>query len=197
MGLEPGTGRRLVRRLEGRLAGMSAFDVRLIPARPEHVDFWLAMRAEPAARRYVDTEDDTREDLLKRIAEAGPLDDPRAKGYRWFVQCDGRLAGTVSARDVSRAQGRAQLGYMLSEAFHGRGVGTRAVGMMLEQLFTLPFLQRVWLTTLAQNAASQGVARKLGFTLEGTLRGHVVNHGERVDQQFWGLLRPEWEARRG
>jgi ribosomal-protein-alanine N-acetyltransferase len=176
---------------------MSPSDVRLEPARPEHVDFWMALREEPAARRYVDTDEDTREDLLRRIAEASPLEDPHAKGYRWFVECDGRLAGTVSARDVSRGQGRAQIGYMLSEAFHGKGVGTRAVEMMLEQLFTLPFLQRVWLTTLAENAGSQGVARKLGFTLEGTMRGHVVLHGERRDQQFWGLLRPEWEARRG
>ncbi len=178
------------------MAGMSASDVRLIPARPEHVDFWMQLRAEPGARRFVDTEEDTREGLLSRIAEAGALGDTRAKGLRWFVECDGRLAGTVSARDVSRAQGRAQVGYMLSEAYHGRGVGTRAVGLMLEQLFTLPFLQRLWLTTLAENAASQGVARKLGFTLEGTLRGHVVFEGLRRDQQLWGLLRPEWEARR-
>ncbi|MFP2928927.1 GNAT family N-acetyltransferase [Pyxidicoccus sp. 3LG] len=172
-------------------------DVRLIPARPEHVDYWMVLRAEPGARRFVDTEDDSREALLKRILEAGTLGEPHAKGFRWFVEHDGRLIGTVSARDVSRTHGRAQLGYMLSDAYHGRGLGTRSVGMMLEQLFAgLPFLQRVWLTTLAENVASQSVARKLGFTLEGTLRGHMSFMGERRSQQFWGLLRPEWEARR-
>lgn len=176
---------------------MSVPELRLVPARPEHVDYWLVLRAEPGARRYVDTEDDTREQLLHRIAEAGSLGDTRAKGFRWFVEYDGRLIGTVSARDVSRMHGRAQLGYMMSEAYYGRGLGTRAVGLMLEQLFTgLPFLQRLWLVTLAENAGSQGVARKLGFTLEGTMRGHAVHDGERRDQQFWGLLRPDWEARR-
>lgn len=175
---------------------MSPLDVRLIPARPEHVDFWLVLRAQPGARRFVDTEEDSREQLLKRIAETGSLGDARAKGFRWFVEHDGRLVGTVSARDVSRTHGRAQLGYMLSDAYHGRGLGTRAVGLMLDKLFTLPFLQRVWLTTLAENLASQAVARKLGFTQEGTLRGHAVQLGQRRDQQFWGLLRPEWEARR-
>ncbi|WP_163996164.1 GNAT family N-acetyltransferase [Pyxidicoccus caerfyrddinensis] len=176
---------------------MSAPEVRLLPARPEHVDYWMVLRAEPGARRFVDTEEDSREQLLHRIAEAGTLGDLRAKGFRWFVEYDGRLVGTVSARDVSRLHGRAQLGYMLSDAYHGRGLGTRAVGMMLEQLFTaLPFLQRLWLVTLAENAASQGVARKLGFTLEGTMRGHCMHLGQRRDQQTWGLLRPEWEARR-
>ncbi len=176
---------------------METSDLRLLPARPEHVDYWMELRAEPGARRFVGTEEDSRDQLLHRIAEAGTLGDPRAKGFRWFVEHAGQLIGTVSARDVSRAHGRAQLGYMLSDAFHGRGFGSRSVGMMLEALFTaLPHLQRVWLTTLAENAASQGVARKLGFALEGTLRGHVVHLGQRRDQQMWGLLRPEWEARR-
>lgn len=176
---------------------MSPSEVRLLPARPEHVDYWRVLRSESAARRYVDTEDDSREQLLHRISEVGTLGDAGAKGFRWFVEHDGRLIGTVSARDVSRGHGRAQLGYMISEAYHGRGLGTRAVAMMLEQLYTaLPFLQRVWLTTLAENTASQGVARKLGFTLEGLLRGHCMHLGQRRDQQLWGLLRPEWQARR-
>ena len=176
---------------------MSASDVRLIPARPEHVDYWMMLRAEPGARRFVDTEDDSREVLLRRILEAHTVGEPYAKSFRWFVEHDGQLIGTVSARDVSRTHGRAQLGYMLSDAFHGRGLGTRAVGLMLEQLFTgLPFLQRLWLTTLAENVASQSVARKLGFTLEGTLRGHLSFRGERRSQQFWGLLHSEGEARR-
>jgi ribosomal-protein-alanine N-acetyltransferase len=175
---------------------MAPTDLRLVPARPEHVDFWRELRAEPGARRFVDTEDDSREQLLRRIAEAGAWGDTRAKGFRWFVEHDGRLIGTVSARDLSRAHGRTEIGYMLSDAYHGRGLGTRAVGMMLEQLFTLSFLQRVWLKTLAENLASQALARKLGFTREGTLRGHVMHLDQPRDQQFWGLLRSEWEARR-
>lgn len=179
------------------LAVMSPSDVRLIPARPEHVDFWLALRAEPAARRFVATEDDSREALLKRILDAsGDVAEPRAKSFRWMVEHDGQLVGTVSARDLSRVHGRIEIGYMLSGAYHGRGLGTRAVGLMLERLFTLPFLQRVWLHTLAENAGSAGVARKLGFSLEGTLRRHALFHGEHRDMQVWGLLRSEWEASR-
>ncbi|MCE9669450.1 GNAT family N-acetyltransferase [Myxococcus stipitatus] len=175
---------------------MRTLDLRLVPARVEHVDFWMTLRAEPAARRFVDTEDDSRESLVRRVLETGPVGAPRAKGFRWFVEYDGALVGTVSARDVSREHGRAQVGYMMSQAHHGRGLGTRAVAMMLEEVFQLPFLQRLWLTTLSENLASQGVARKVGFTLEGTLRGHCMLHGERKDQQFWGLSRREWEARR-
>jgi ribosomal-protein-alanine N-acetyltransferase len=171
-------------------------ELRLVPVRPQHVDFWLALRAEPAARRFVMTDGDTRESLLRRIHEAsGDVTEPRATQFRWMVEHEGRLIGTVSARELSRSQGRIEVGYMLSEAVHGRGLGTRAVGLMLERLFLLPFLHRVWLNTAADNAGSQGVARKLGFRLEGVLREHYRRGDERMDQQVWGLLRPEWEAR--
>jgi ribosomal-protein-alanine N-acetyltransferase len=176
---------------------MTTPDLRLVPALPAHVDLWMEMRAEPLSRRMLPLEQETREGLLKRILEASSdVTDPKAKSFRWMVEFDGRIIGTVSARELSRAQGRIELGYMLFSAYVGKGLGTRAVGMALERLFSMPFLHRVWLGTAADNLASQGLARKLGFTLEGVMRGHYVVEGQRKDQQVWGLLRPEWEARR-
>ncbi|MBU8894384.1 GNAT family N-acetyltransferase [Corallococcus sp. M34] len=174
---------------------MPPADIRLVRVLPEHLDFWLALRAEPTSRRFVSSEEDSRESLLKRLMEAsGEVTQPQAKSFRWMVEVQGQLAGTVSARELSRTHGRVVIGYMISEAHQGQGVCTRAVGLMLERLFALPFLQRVWLHTLSHNAASQAVARKLGFTHEGTLRAHVVHDGERFDQQHWGLLRSEWRG---
>jgi ribosomal-protein-alanine N-acetyltransferase len=176
---------------------MTTPDLRLVPALPEHVDVWMAIRQEPLSRRMLPLEPETREGLLKRLHEAcSDVTDPNAKGFRWMVEYDGRIIGTVAARDLSRVQGRVELGYSLSEAYVGRGLGTRAVAMALERLFSMPLLHRVWLGTSGHNLASQGLARKLGFTLEGVMRGHYVINGQRQDQQVWGLLRPEWEARR-
>jgi [ribosomal protein S5]-alanine N-acetyltransferase len=176
---------------------MMSSKLRLVPALPEHVDVWMALREEPLMRGLLPLEPATRESLLSRLREAsGDVTDPSAKGFRWMVELEGRIIGTVAARDLSRAQGRVELGYMLSSAYVGRGLGTRAVSMALERLFSMPFLHRVWLGTAAHNLASQGLARKLGFTLEGVMRDHYVVDGQRRDQQVWGLLRPEWEARR-
>ena len=157
----------------------------------------MAMREEPLMRRMLPLEPSTRESLLGRLREASSeVTDPNAKGFRWMVELDGRIIGTVMARELSRVQGRLELGYMLSSAYVGQGLGTRAVSMALERLFSMPFLHRVWLGTAAHNLASQGLARKLGFTLEGVMRDHYIVDGQRKDQQVWGLLRPEWEARR-
>lgn len=176
---------------------MGISEVRLVPALPEHLDDWISIRAGATARKLVSMEEDSREALLKRLREASSdVADPRAKSFRWMVEADGRVAGTVSAREFSRAQGRIEVGYMLAEEYLGRGIGSRAVSLMLERLFSIPELHRIWLTTTAENTASQALARKLGFVLEGVLREHSVVQGRRLDQQLWGLLRPEWEARR-
>lgn len=167
-----------------------------MPALPEHVDVWMAMREEPVSRRLMPLEPATRESLLKRLLEStSDLTDPKATSFRWMVELDGRIIGTVAARELSRFQGRIEIGYMLSSAYHGRGIGTRVVGRVLERLFEWPFLHRVWLTTAADNLASRALARKLGFTLEGVMREHYLIDGQRKDQQVWGLLRSEWETR--
>ncbi|WP_257462535.1 GNAT family N-acetyltransferase [Archangium lipolyticum] len=174
---------------------MTPPDFRLVPALPEHVDVWMAMREEPVSRALMPLEPASRESLLKRLQEStSDLSDPKATSFRWMVELDGRIIGTVAARELSRFQGRVEIGYMLSSAYHRRGIGTRAVARVLERLFgEWPFLHRVWLTTAADNLASQGVARKLGFSLEGVMREHYFIDGKRKDQQVWGLLRSEWE----
>ena len=173
---------------------MGTPEVRLVPALSEHLDDWIAIRAGPTSRRLVSMEEDSRESLLKRLREScSDVTDPHAKGFRWMVEADGRIAGTVSARELSRMQGRIEVGYMLAEEFIGRGIGTRAVTLLLERLFSIPELQRIWLTTTGENLASQALARKLGFVQEGLLRGHCIVQGRRTDLQVWGLLRPEWE----
>lgn len=176
---------------------MSIPDVRLVPALAEHLDVWLAIRAGPTSRRLLPLEEAPREALLRRLTEASSdVMDLRATSFRWMVECEGRIVGTVSARDLSRYHGRVEVGYMLAEESLGQGLGTRALTLLLDKLFAIPSLYHVWLTTTEPNRASQGLARKLGFRQEGLLRGHCIVQGERMDQQVWGLLRPEWEAGR-
>lgn len=177
---------------------MASPDIRLVPALPEHVDAWMAMRDEPISRSLLPLEPSTRESLLERLRhETSDLSDPNATSFRWMVELDGRIIGTVSARELSRFHGRVEIGYMLSGPYHRKGLGTRAVSIVLERFFDAwPFLHRVWLTTSAENVASQGLARKLGFSLEGVMREHFLINGKRKDQQIWGLLRSEWEGRR-
>ena len=172
--------------------------VRLVPAGPQHVDAWLALRQGATARRFMPLEDDSREALLQRLLHTtADLTDTRAQHFRWMVERQGRVVGTVAARDLDRVQGHVEVGYMLGEAHLGKGYGTRAVGLLLDTLFAgVPSLHRVFLLTAHDNLASQALARKLGFVREGVLRQHYLIRGVRKDGEVWGVLRPEWRERR-
>ncbi|MDX6511982.1 MAG: Acetyltransferase domain, partial [Gaiellaceae bacterium] len=52
-------------------------------------------------------------------------------------------------------------------------------------------LDRIELTTTAANVAAQALAKHLGFTREGVLRGRELERGRRVDIVMYGLLRED------
>ncbi len=47
------------------------------------------------------------------------------------------------------------------------------------------------------NLASRRVAEKPGLQFGGRLRGVIFINGQYLDSEVFGLLRPEWLARRG
>ena len=85
----------------------------------------------------------------------------------------------------------AQFGYWLAADARGRGFATHAVTLMTGWLFDLG-AARVFLTIQSENAASAAVARRAGFTYEGTLRSYGVWQGQRQDVDMFAALPDEW-----
>ncbi|MEO6989380.1 MAG: GNAT family protein [Aquihabitans sp.] len=85
----------------------------------------------------------------------------------------------------------AQFGYWLAARARGRGFATRAATLMTGWLFDLG-AARVFLTIQSGNAPSAAVARRAGFTFEGTLRAHGVWQGQRQDVDVFAVLPDEW-----
>jgi RimJ/RimL family protein N-acetyltransferase len=87
-----------------------------------------------------------------------------------------------------------QFGYWLAAGARGRGLATRAVTLMTGLLFEIG-AARVFLSIQSENAASAAVARRAGFTYEGTLRAHGVWQGQRQDVDVFAALPDEWPSR--
>lgn len=85
----------------------------------------------------------------------------------------------------------AQFGYWLAAGARGRGRATRAVTLMTAWLFEFG-AARVFLTIQSENAASAAVARRAGFSFEGTLRADGVWQGQRKDVDVFAVLSDEW-----
>lgn len=91
-----------------------------------------------------------------------------------------------------------ELSYLLYDPRHaGHGYVTEAVQLLVDYLFGAKKQHRIHLVIVPGNAASQRVAEKCGFTLEGTVRGAFFNGGRNHDVLLYSLLRTDprpWQA---
>jgi RimJ/RimL family protein N-acetyltransferase len=65
--------------------------------------------------------------------------------------------------------GEAEVGYWLLAAARGRGIGRRAVSLLCDWALGTAGMDRLQITTLPGNVASEHVAERCGFRREGTL----------------------------
>jgi ribosomal-protein-alanine N-acetyltransferase len=105
--------------------------------------------------------------------------------YRFLIEADGEPAGTITASRITRGPFQnAGLGYWVAQELNGRGIGTRAVGLVCEWGFGTAGLHRLEAATLTTNASSQAVLRKNRFTeigvsprylfIDGAWRDHIL-----------------------
>jgi RimJ/RimL family protein N-acetyltransferase len=88
-----------------------------------------------------------------------------------------------------------ELGYFVVRASTGKGFATEAARATLRYAFEHMQVSRVDLQCRSDNEASQRVAGRCGFRLEGCQRlRHCKKDGMLVDRLWYGLLRSEWQA---
>jgi [ribosomal protein S5]-alanine N-acetyltransferase len=117
-----------------------------------------------------------------------PFDPPRSEGYGTAASQRRHLrepAGVISVSRISRGPFQnAGLGYWVVERLNGRGIATRAVGLVCDWGFREAGFHRLEAATLVDNTASQTVLRRNGFTeiglspkylfINGAWRDHIL-----------------------
>jgi len=150
----------------------------------------------------------TIEDARQFMAEAG-LELTMGTTAHCAV-CDaatGELIGSVNLVHYPEREA-GELGLWIVREARGRDAGTAALSLMIRYAFEQVGLERVECMIETPNEASQALVGKLGFRHEGLLRGYLASRGPRdedlvdpahgrIDQVFYALLRPEWEALAG
>jgi RimJ/RimL family protein N-acetyltransferase len=99
--------------------------------------------------------------------------------------------GGVNFHSIRPDHRRAEVGFWLAPWARGRGIGSGAVRAACDWAFGNWDLNRIEMTTLPDNEASQALARKIGFTREGLLRQRNFERGKHVDIVMLGVLRGE------
>lgn len=167
--------------------------LRLTPAGPEHAELWMRWREEAAARRFNPLDTVTLAELRRRLdGWDGRLTDRRRDEYRWIVLLGEEPVGTAALMKPAWRMGYGEIGYLITEAMQGQGLGTRAARLLVNHLFRETALRRLQALVSVENVASQRLLERLGFTLEGTLRQHFVIQGRAVDERVYAVLRGDW-----
>ena len=101
---------------------------------------------------------------------------------------DDAFLGCVSLLRFDWPDRRGEIGYYLAEWGRGRGVMTRAVRLLSRWALEDLGLARLEVIADIDNAPSQAVAERCGFTREGVLRSYEERNGRRVDVVLFSLL---------
>uniref|UniRef100_A0A7N0V718 N-acetyltransferase domain-containing protein n=1 Tax=Kalanchoe fedtschenkoi TaxID=63787 RepID=A0A7N0V718_KALFE len=130
----------------------------------------------------------SKQDVLKYMEEV-------VLPHPWFraICIDDKPIGCVSVTTNTRPSDRcrAEIGYVLGSAHWGKGIATRAVKMVVGEVFAFSEwaeLERLEGLVDVENVGSQKVLEKAGFLKEGVLRKYAVMKGRSVDMVMYSVL---------
>jgi [ribosomal protein S5]-alanine N-acetyltransferase len=106
----------------------------------------------------------------------------------------GRAIGTLLLFRYDEGSLRAEIGYVMGRANWGRGFTHEALKAIIEFAFGTAGLRRIEAEIDPANVASNKLALKLGFVLEGRLRERWITKGKAGDTNIYGLLREDWAS---
>jgi len=125
------------------------------------------------------------------IGEAQKAAAAAGRRSRWLLAIDhgGERAVGVAVLSIdSRADARAEIGFVVRPDRWRNGIASRAVSAVVELAFDDLALHRLWAICDPENVAAHRVLERNGFELEGLLRGDRRRGAGWTDSLLYGLI---------
>jgi RimJ/RimL family protein N-acetyltransferase len=133
----------------------------------------------------------TREHLLRALKEQEQWPRPSV-GLAIELKSEGRVIGAIELRMKDEKNRTADIGYVLTRKYWGRGHMTEALRAILDAAFRRLKFHRVVATCDSRNHASYRVMEKVGMRREAHFRKDVLEKGEWRDSYLYAILAEEW-----
>lgn len=127
---------------------------------------------------------------LQYVAECAA----RNEMLEWHLFAGDTLCGAVRLHQIESGNRKASIAYYLDAGHQGRGIAAAAVRALLGHAFGALHFNRIELRCASGNAASRGLAERLGFSREGLLKQAEFLNGAYADHEVYALLRSEFSA---
>ena len=149
------------------------------------------LRSDPEVMQYINrplTQTlEEAEAWVNMIISAQAKDD----GITWCIclnEAPGVHVGSIGFWRLEKENHRAELGYMLEPAFHGKGFMYEALEAVLKYGFEVLGLHSVEAQIDPRNVASAALLKKAGFIQEGYFRENYYLRGQFADTAVYSLL---------
>jgi RimJ/RimL family protein N-acetyltransferase len=163
--------------------------IRLEPLTQAHVPPFVELVQDPDVVRFTRVPAGADETFVRgwfKRYEDGWGDGSRA-GFA-IVGQDGSVLGFAAIVDLDLDHREGEIGYLVAPAARGRGIAPRAVELLTRWGVDELGLLRLELRIDADNPASEKVAQRAGYRLDGVLRNVHFKEGVRSDVGVWSRL---------
>jgi RimJ/RimL family protein N-acetyltransferase len=103
-----------------------------------------------------------------------------------------RLIGAIGMRNWTLEHARAEVGYVLSREYWGKGFASEALKVVLAFGFSRMGLNRIEAKCVPENKGSIRVLEKSGMRREGLLRESEFSKGKFADLNIYSILRRDF-----
>lgn len=163
--------------------------------RHSDADDILYLRSHPQLMEFIPRPKATsREDAVVLIDRFQDLA-TRNEAINWGITLQGedKVIGVIGFVKMNAAYHRAEVGYMLHDGYHGRGIAREALGAVLQHGFDVYRLHSVEAIIAPENVASEKVLKSTGFVQEGFFREAEYWEGKYLDIVVLSKLTPHRE----
>lgn len=161
----------------------------LRPLEVSDAELLFPILSDPEVMAHWDVPETDDPDAVRIVVESqvATMEDGRALYWTIWTLDDAEFLGACDLSDIDRWHKRAEVGFLLGRDAWGKGYAVEAMRAVVAYAASSGF-RRLAARTHLGNLRSDAVLKKLGFSEEGLLRGHVERDGERRDCRLFGLL---------
>ncbi|PSG98832.1 MAG: hypothetical protein BRC29_01755 [Nanohaloarchaea archaeon SW_7_43_1] len=109
----------------------------------------------------------------------------------FLIEHQGERVGHIFLDGLESDYGKSHVGYFIHPDYHGRGIGTRSLKMVVTYAFETLNRHKIRGGYLEGNPASRRVMEKAGFQEEGVERDYKCVDGEWINVTWMSILEDE------
>jgi ribosomal-protein-alanine N-acetyltransferase len=151
----------------------------------------LSLRSDEKVMQYIGRERAKTLEEAEAFATRITEDVKNNEGITWRInlkEMPGKLIGTIGFWRILKPHYRAEIGYMISPDFWGKGLMNEAMQAVIDFGFTTMQLHSIEAHVDALNMASAGILAKHGFIKEGHFKEDFFFAGKFRDTMIYSLL---------